>query len=597
MTKESVYFNSINKLQLEHQVSSDNHLIVTYGYSIGNNLHACRIESTPIKILAQHGIFNRKKISSIKPSDTWYNHNGNEEWIFSILTGANPTPVYQMLCIPIKHREQIHSVLLSELTNSANFLSDNVDRRAIAALSKVRDRKTQSLPYYSGDSKVALNRRQSAESFPFAAGILASNIKAKISVDRQLPLVPVLREILESRTGAKISKGLLKRFARAPIIPEPCSLDQVLSFATQIPIDWIPDEKGQWDVFCYTAKMFLSILDVPLEVIPKLIKGRSGNWVKLLRKICIEGGHNPDGGVDAANLVLLDTQDMLIEFADSYIIPEAARTKTKTDVHVTPEIRITAIRSAFEILNSGRSALGIAENTRRWSTQRNAINEAIRQVGNKEESELEKLSQGAWPALTKNVQSPSGLEIIPLNTPEQLEWEGSSGFDPSGNKGLDHCIASYKHKALTGDCHIISIREIQNDTFNRLCTVEFERPKQHQSYLKIRQAKGYRNSTPSPKALDALDWYIKSIALNKIAINWKNIINFQEKIGKINQTLGNLVIRCGYDWRTPGAIEKVAELWSPFVADHWKKQNSTSFKDQHEITKVSDIILPDIEVI
>ena len=114
--------------------------------------------------------------------------------------------------------------------------------------------------------------------------------------------------------------------------------------------------------------------------------------------------------------------------------------------------------------------------------------------------------------------------------------------------------------------------------------------------MKVRQAKGYRNSTPEPKALDALDWYIKSVALNKIPINWNNIIKFQEKIGKNNQSLGNLEIRCGYDWRIPGMVEKVAELWVPFVADQWKKRTVSPTDTQKEISIVSDKILPDIEI-
>ena len=598
MTKKTKYVNSVDKLQVEHQIGSDNQRFVTYGYKIGTNLHACRIASMPKIISAQFGIFNRKKISNIQPDDTWHDHNGNEEWIFSILAGANPTPVCQMLCVPVEQRQRIEPKLLTELENSANFLSENIDNRAITALSKVLDRKTQILPFYSGDSGSAQNRRQAAESYPFAAGILATNIKTKISVDRQQPLAPVLRKVLETRANEKISKGLLKRLTKAPMIPESCTFDQVLSFSTKIPLDWIPENEKQWEAFCGVSKIFLSTLNAPLSVVPKLINGRSGDWVKLLRKICIQGGHNPEDGINAANQVMLDAQDMLVEFADTYIIPEAARAKTKSDVLVTPEIRITAIRSAFEILNSGRSALGIAENTRRWSNQRNEITEAIRQVGGEVESELDKLSQGAWPTLTEKVESPSGLLIVPLNTPEQLEWEGSTGHDLSGIKGLSHCIASYKHKALTGDCHIVSIREKQkNNSYNRLCTVEFQRLKPNQNYLKIRQAKGYRNSTPCAKALDALEWYVKSVALNKIPINWKNIIRFQDRLGKSNQSLGNLEIRCGYDWRKPDTIESVAELWSPFVSDQWKKQKSATYKDQNEITIVSDIILPDIEII
>ena len=597
MTYKTEYNNSVDNLQVEHQINTDNHQRVTYGYSIGNDLHACQIELTTKDIIARHGIFNWKKISGIQADDTWHKQNGNEEWIFSVLTGANPELVCQMLCIPIMHRKKIQTKLKYELENSANFLRINVDSRAVAALSKVCERKTQYLAFYSGENQTALYRRQAAESFPFAAGILATNIKTKISIDRQLPLSPVLREVLELRTGHKISKGLLKRLNSAPKIPESCSLEQVLLFSTLIPLDWIPNTDEQWNAYCHVAKIFLSTLNAPTKAISTMINGCSGDWIKLLRKICIEGGHNPDGGINAADLVMLDAQDMLIEFADTYVIPEAAKSKTLTDAFVTPEIRMTAIQSAFEILNAGRTALGIAENTRRWSNQRNVISEAIRQANGEDDTELDKLAQGAWPALTENVQSPSGLHIIPLNSPDQLEWEGISGLDPSGNKGLDHCISSYKHKALTGDCHIVSIREMhKNNSFSRLCTVEFERPKHHQNYLKVRQAKGYRNSTPEPKALDALDWYIKSVALNKIPINWNNIIKFQEKIGKNNQSLGNLEIRCGYDWRIPGMVEKVAKLWVPFVADQWKKRKVSPTDTQNEISIVSDKILPDIEI-
>ena len=598
MTKITKYTNSIDNLQVEHLLNTDNQRTVTYGYKIGKNLHACRITATQKEISAQHGIFNRKKISNIQSSDCWHETGGDQEWIFSILSGSNPSPVYQLLCIPLELRESIQTLLQNELANSAKFLSDHIDTRAITALSKVSDRKTQNLQFYTGDSDAALNRRQAAECYPFAAEILATNIKAKISVDRQLPLAPVMRDVLEKRAGENISKGLLKRLTKAPKIPKPCSLDQVLTFSTHVPLDWIPADEEQWEAFCFSAKFFLGVLNAPVNVIPKLVNGRSGDWVKLLRKISSEGGHDPESSINSANLVMLAAQDMLVEFADTYIIPVAAKAKTKSDVLVTPEIRITAIQSAFKILNSGRSALCIAENVRRWSNQRNTISEEIQNADGVKKSDLDELSAGAWPALTDKVESPSGLQIIPLNTPEQLEWEGLTGLDPKGSKGLAHCISSYTHKARTGDCHIVSIREKgKNDSYKRLCTIEFDRLKQNQNYLNMRQAKGFRNSVPSAKVVETLDWFIKSVALNQIPINWKNITSYQEKLGKNNQSLGNLELRCGYDWRVPGAIEKVAEFWEPFIAGQWKEEKSISSKVQKEIAVVSDLILPDIEIV
>ena len=124
MTYKTEYNNSVDNLQVEHQINTDNHQRVTYGYSIGNDLHACQIEFTTKDITARHGIFNRKKISDIQADDTWHKQNGNEEWIFSVLTGANPELVCQMLCIPIMHRKKIQTKLKFELQNSANFLSD-----------------------------------------------------------------------------------------------------------------------------------------------------------------------------------------------------------------------------------------------------------------------------------------------------------------------------------------------------------------------------------------------------------------------------------------------------------------------------------------
>ena len=596
MTSKSKTNQSFGDLCIQYLDHGARGRSVSIGYRQADELHVCRLDVTPKKITPLRGIFSGNEIPPLAEEHPWQTGNRFDEWIFSLLGGEDPKTVCGILCVPESKTGEIVRIASIELPKIAKFLQEFVDSRAIAALSRSRNRNLDQLGFYSGDSERAVRRRQAAESYPITASLLATDIRTKIAIDRAMPLAPVLQKAIGNQSGTEITKGVVKRLAKATKLPQHCNLDAVARFASNIPTDWIPTEGDQWKSFCHAAECIVSILNAPDRAIRHLVGGRSGDWTRMHRKVIVEGGLDPEDGFDASRYVMHMTRQMAISFADMCILPLAACRTTREGLMVTPELRTWAINAAFEILFDNRGIVDVAEASRRWNYTRAEIDETIRQFTDANLiQKIGHIEENSWPPVTDAIATPSGLEIVPLTSNEELNFEGMNGKDPNGCEGLHHCIANYKEKARRADCHIVSIRKCLPDgTVKRLSTVEFASVTPNHHTLRVTMHRGKRNSQPGAESRDALSWYMQSVAMKRLKINFDQIFAFQENRLNGDRPVDGLERLCGFDWKEEKTVEAVVKAWNPFVISQWKGKSMDELIGCRAVSDVADKILPDI---
>ncbi|MTH95984.1 PcfJ domain-containing protein [Roseibium sp. RKSG952] len=571
------------------------------GYCHGKELHVCGINTMDAQAVPLRGIFDTDDIPELSHDHNWYLSENDEDWIFSLLSGEGTEAIMDTLSVPREERDLCNEDVRKLLSAAAEHLSEHMDARAVSALSRADGKSLDQLSFYSGEGERATRRRQAAESYPLAAALMAKEVRLKIAIDRSQSLAPILKEVLENRSGATISKGVMKRLARAPELPAGCSLETVARFASLVPADWIPTEGDQWRAFCHSAECLLTELGASDEDIADLVKGRAGDWERFLFKAAKDGGREVedlDGAISFTRSMMGEAYLMSVEFADMFLLPAAAIGVTQHDLTVTPEMRTAAIQSAYAMLFKGRSAIEIADLTRRWSLNREKINDAIFQAEDRHNQLLVgSIEEGSWPQLTEEVVAPSGIRIVPLTSPEQLRNEGSSGEDPAGNKGLSHCVGGYHSSAVKADCHIVSVRRYYEDgRFDRLATVEFSRLSPNDNKLTVKQSRARSNSQPCRAAKDALTWYVNSVAVGRVPLQRQRIDAFQEMRMNGQKTLDGLGRLCGYEWKEDSVIQIVAKAWGPYVTDSWKRRKMDDIMASDEVSFIAENIVPDVRM-
>lgn len=580
---------------------SDAGLGFTIGYRNGDELHVCGLNTSPEYNIPVRGIFMEDGIPPFDHEYDWFQSDPDEPWIFSFLTGSGAGKIMDVLSVPDDEREE-YSELIGKVLGQAREYLVNVDTRASDALAKSSEKSLDFLSFYSGDSDRHVRRRQAAESYPLAAGLMAKEVSLKIAIDRSQSLAPVLKTALENRSGATLSKGVLKRLARAPELPDGCSLATVARFCSLVPPDWIPNEGDQWTAFCHSAEALLTELEATNEDVPDLIKGRGGDWTRFLAKASKEGGRETGSlkeSIEFTRSRMAEAHTMAREFADIFLLPAAAGQITSTSLTVTPEMRSAAIQSAYAILFRGRSAIEISDLTRRWSLNRAKIDEAIYGAAEIEAKRLvSDIEEDSWPAMTDRVEAPSGVSVVPLTSKGVLQDEGSAGRDADGNEGLSHCVGGYHGTAMKADCHIYSIRRYNEDgSFERLSTAEFRRLNPDNNKLSCVQNQGWGNQSPGNLASDALKWFMNSVEVGQIPIQRERIDAFQEVRMSGDRHIDGLERLCGYDWKQRDLLNVAAVAWGPYVTDSWKRQKMDAILESDEVAYVAQNIIPDVKMV
>lgn len=512
-------------------------------------------------------------------------------WAFSIMGYVSTSELMDVLTVPLLERDELSGDIASFCENHGKSSFPTVNAEVMALLSGSATRSSNAVTFYSQSGERGVRRRQAAASYPLLAGIMSSNLSLKMAIDGAKPLSEGLIKSLSAISGTDVNKSVVKRLSQLPPVPKGCTLNTVIKMMSNVPLDWIPKKEEEWHAFCHLAHAFLDDLRCPEQSIPDLIKGCGGKWDDLCHRISKNAGLEGEDHVASARQAMAGASDFVGTFSEVAICPIIAFSSEFEKVSVTPHILQSARQISYRFLAGGRTAVDVADLQRRWHQESAAILGTTNRLQEEYISSIKDQIVGDWPALSDPVQAANGLWIVPLKSADELTDEGRNGHDSNGVKGLHHCIGGYANKAMDLKCHIVSIREINEDgNYRRLSTAEFSSIENDGSRLKQLQHHAYQNNTPSALARDALSWYIESCHHNLVRINHDQLAVFKDQIPIPSDEIEKL---CGYDWRDIDVLNAAIAPWGPFVTKPYRRPLS-DLVDLDEVREVVDTIPPEI---
>lgn len=512
-------------------------------------------------------------------------------WAFAMAGAATAETLMDALGMPHEGRGEAAESLSRTVDAHIGSL-EGLDRRGFDALASSPAKRPGAYAFYSGDGERPERRRQAAASYPLLADMIAANLSAKMAVDRSRPLAEVLSAILGGMADGDVGKAVVKRLAASPPLPDGCELDVVVRFMTLVPADWIPHGGGEWTSFCHAAQALLVDLGAGAADVASLVKGCGGKWTDFCARVVRKAGmEEPDvhWGVRRA---MFNAAEMLNSFAEVAVLPMAAHAGRSGHVIMTPEMMMAASRSALAMLASGRTAGEVADLQRRWHQERAAIMNGTRLMQEERNARIRGgIEEGGWPALSVPVQAPNGLWLVPLTSPRELSDEGAHEQDANGVMGLRHCVGSYAAKAKKCDCHIVSVRKVDDrGRYKRITTVEFEALKPGIDRLHARQNLGDGNGKAPAESTDAVNWYIASVASGSVSLNREQIAVFLDAEIVPDDGVERI---CGYDWRDRNILNAAVGPWGPFVAQAFRKPLD-QILEMDEIAGITRMAAPEI---
>lgn len=558
----------------------------------------------------QHHRFIRLEVADGRASVNWdYADHQNAEDATGRMPFVDATPLFaihgyregadailEALNYPRDGRSHAAGFLIQALPEIAPLqLLSIVDRRAIEALRAVSAPSLLNLEFYSGDGERSSRRRQAASSMPPLAGILANNITLKMTIDRSKPLTDGLIDFLGSRTTGSIGKGAIRRFSGVTDKPYGTDIDTVIEFASRIPADWIPTGEDEWKIFCMIGDGVINRLRLSAAETTTFLKGCSGRWQAFASRMVAplseqERGEGLEVSIPVAFGQLRDVMECLVNIV---VLPMAVHGKFASKVTVNTEVKQYAFALAKRMLLGEKSAPALIELSRKWHTQRAVILDATRLAEQENRvSLLGEIPHDGWPPLCDPVVAPNGLVIVPLNSPDQLQWESSKAKDPTGAPGLSHCVWSYPTKCLSGESHIVSIREFdENGAYSRISTVEFARLHPTSNRLTVVQNQGFGNSTPSGQSRDAVTWFTEAVALGQIPLKRDLMQAFERDVlGEMD----GVERQCGYDWRDGELLRRAIAPWGPYIDRKYRELGLKEFHALDDFSPIREAIVPDL---
>lgn len=506
-------------------------------------------------------------------------------WAFALMGVGSSEAVMDKLRIPLETRHQIRSSFEGLIETVRSALVPKVDQRGLLAISKATVKTVSALNFYSGDSERASIRRQAAASYPILADHMASNLTAKMAIDRSKPLEKVITSLLSNIVDGEASKAVLKRLAQADEIPDGAAYENVIRFMTMVPPDWIPASGNEWEAFCAVAQGLLSDLACLEHQVPDLVKGCGGKWEDLCARVVKKAGiAEPDVKI-GFRYVMANTSEIIDAFSDVGVLPMAAHAGIANMIMVTPEMRVKARETSLAMLIGGRNLADLADTQRRWHQSRNSILGVTAIIEAEKRAALkDSVEQGSWPGLTRKVQAPNGLWLVPLTDPEQLLHEGSV---------MNHCVGGYSGNASKCRCFIVSVREISPETGTEysLSTAEIRELQDHSDTLTVQQHRSVGNGSPSPRAQDAFNWYLSAIRAGVVPLQRELINAFIDKEHVPDDGVERL---SGFDWRDPDTLNLAISPWGPFVVSPFKSYGLQALLDCDEVRDITDLIAPEI---
>ena len=133
-----------------------------------------------------------------------------------------------------------------------NVLMQYLDKEALNVLKNVDNFQWKDYIFYSGTDEKAEFRRQAAKTFPLLANYLSSKFSLRQAIDNKESLNKSLIEVFgqDESGNNRLSKGIIKRLSGLDYPMNGLPIEKIISSLTEIPPDWFPKDRNEWDAFC-----------------------------------------------------------------------------------------------------------------------------------------------------------------------------------------------------------------------------------------------------------------------------------------------------------------------------------------------------------
>lgn len=556
-----------------------------------------------------------KAIKDTSDEQLFDNEIGEQDkcaWLWPLLTGKLTGAVCDALNLAGLDGEELAGF---EAAVASAVSRLHIDHEAASLLACSGEPKIAHLEFYSGDSDRAQNRRQQAQIYPIFADILASRVQLKMTIDRKDgSLADKLAKCL-STNEYTITPAILKRLMQATHMPEGCDLASVMMVSQAIPPDWLPKGGEEFEAFAHIATAIVENFDNPLDSIATLLKSCGGKWVDQLARI-VNAAYPPPrkpkaevtgapSNETALAVIEPEPQDeyvpppppalavrysmqgmktMVRMFSDNVILPMAAHGQSANEVHIGGDLRAASELLAAKVLLAGRTIHEVADIARRFHQEQYRIIEGSPVLQEERKRYVASLEDGGWPGLTKEVQAPNGLWLVPLKTTPQLQDEG---------KKLNHCVGGYTAQAERCQSHIVSVRslDLESNQVESLSTCEITGISGPSGPFNVRQHYTTGNTTPTTAAQQALNWYLAAMESGQVEVNWDLIKLYKETDIKKSDSIERY---CQYNWRDPDLLFEATVPWFPAFSKGYKNLDLAGFVDMPDMVTVREIIPPDL---
>ncbi len=516
--------------------------------------------------------------------------------------------------------EKVRAALLqredARLRPLAARVASELSHDVIAALSATDSFTSSDYQFFAADGDRGMRRRQAAAAYPVLAAYIPRRPALRLAVDTARPLNEALQKTFgEDETGQpRLSKGALKRLQGIKWRPGGAQVDRLAYALSELPVDWLPATKDDWDAFsAITSTVGFILKDATGMSLDQLYAGCGGKWVAFAERLSKaytdtrppegltadelkewDGRQTPpDTSREAMRNATLDAEDMLKAFAAQVVVPAAAFATKTSDVFLARLHIEHAYRVAASILVAGKSAAAIFELSRHWHSQQARIENDILGT-NAAPQIMESIPVDGWaPIIYQPVIAPNGVTITPLFTKDQLRAEGAPyggapERDENGATGLNHCVSTHAYGCMREGRHILSMRSAGRDApYKRLSTVEIDAIGQDRK-IRQRQHYGLKNSAPPLEASDAWNWFKQAVELGHIPINFDGIREF----GGDAVQRGSIVQFCGYDWQMEDNVANALRTWSDYVGKKFRKMSMAEFCGEAEIVGLAEALVP-----
>jgi len=231
-------------------------------------------------------------------------------------------------------------------------------------------------------------------------------------------------------------------------------------------------------------------------------------------------------------------------------------------------------------------------------------NENLRKLGVNPDSDP---GPDDWAPLTRIVQAPNGLWLVPLTSDRAVHEEGSGPQfanrereNPDGSLGLNLCLGSpsyrkhYVTRCQHGEEHLISVRHAASpdagrQVFERVATAQITEVSVEKQKFSVAQYMAIGNTPPGLEALRAIDWYRHEILSGRLPINQDALLTSKRQaIAKLDP----IKLLCDYEWRDERYIQNAMAPWGKFVPKRIRQLGFEGFKNSPEMRDLIEFIEP-----